>query len=124
MSMYNNYPGYAVAGYQLPQQLYNTQPTQPIGLKGRPVSSLDEARVANIDFDGSTFFFPDIANRKIYTKQINLDGTPSFKIYSLDETVVQPPQANYVTKEEFDAVVEELKTLKETLQQKQPKVNF
>lgn len=53
-------------------------------LKGRPVTSLDEARAAQIDFDGSVFFFPDIANGKIYTKQINLDGTATLKEYKTD----------------------------------------
>lgn len=46
-----------------------------IGLKGRPVSSLDEVRATSVDFDGSISFFPDLANKRIYTKQINLDGT-------------------------------------------------
>ena len=34
----------------------------------RPVASLDEVRAISIDFDGSVFYFPDYANRKIYTK--------------------------------------------------------
>ena len=53
-------------------------------LKGKPVSSLEEARATSIDFDGSIFFFPDLANKRIYTKQINMDGTAamfSYKIY-------------------------------------------
>lgn len=61
----------------------SSQQQQPafIGLKGRPVSSLEEARAAAIDFDGSVFFFPDLANKRIYTKQINLDGTASMNMY-------------------------------------------
>lgn len=91
-------------GYMLPQ-------TSISAFKGRPVSSLEEARAAQVDFDGSLFIFPDIANKKIYTKQINLDGTASLKMYNLDESVPnQQPQA-YVTKEEFDAVVGNLKAL-------------
>ena len=38
-----------------------------------------------IDFDGSTFFFPDLANKRIYTKQINIDGTASLNMYELKE---------------------------------------
>jgi hypothetical protein len=38
------------------------------GIKGRPVSSLEEARASMIDFDGSIFYFPDVANKRIYTK--------------------------------------------------------
>lgn len=65
-----------------------SQQPQPafIGLKGRPVSSLEEARAAAIDFDGSVFFFPDLANKRIYTKQINLDGTASMKRKSYIES--------------------------------------
>jgi hypothetical protein len=54
-------------------------------LKGRPVASFEEARATTIDFDGSTFFFPDLANKRIYTKQINLDGTASLYVYELRE---------------------------------------
>jgi hypothetical protein len=49
------------------------------------VSSLEEARATSIDFDGSIFYFPDLANRKIYTKQINLDGTATLNMYELRE---------------------------------------
>ena len=45
------------------------------GIKGRPVSSLDEVKGAMIDFDGSVSFFPSIANGKIYTKQNEIDIT-------------------------------------------------
>ena len=34
-----------------------------------------------IDLDGSLWVFPNIANGKIYTKQINNDGTASFGTY-------------------------------------------
>jgi hypothetical protein len=50
---------------------------QPNGWNNRirPVSSIEEVRAASIDFDGSVFYFSDLANKRIYTKQINLDGT-------------------------------------------------
>lgn len=79
-------------------------------IKGRPVSSIEEARAISIDFDGSIFYFPDLANKRIYTKQINMDGTASLKVYEFkEEPVVTTPQ--YVTKEEFE---EALKKLKQT----------
>ena len=57
------------------QNYYQPNYRQQIpALKGRPVSSIDEARATSIDFDGSVFYFPDLANKCIYTKQINLDG--------------------------------------------------
>ena len=78
------------------------------GLKGRPVSSIEEARCASIDFDGSTFFFPDLANQRIYTKQINMDGTSSFNMYQLTEMPPQFDSNRFVTREEFEAVIRSL----------------
>ena len=51
-------------------------------LKCRPVSSKEEARAFQIDLDGSLWVFTDIGNEKIYTKQINNDGTATFKTYT------------------------------------------
>ena len=59
--MYNNY-------YAQTQQPLQTYRTANASLKGRPVASFDEARAMPIDFDGSIFFFPDLANKRIYTK--------------------------------------------------------
>jgi len=52
--------------YQPP--ITQTQRQPMLGLKGRPVSGLEEVRAAAIDFDGTVSFFPDLANGKIYTK--------------------------------------------------------
>lgn len=105
---YNNYNlPYNNGYYQQSNQTFNNSNQQySMGLKGRPVSSLEEVRAAQIDFDGSLFVFPDVANKKVYTKQINLDGTASVKIYSLCENAIPTPQ--YVTKEELDAIIGEL----------------
>ena len=59
------------------------------GLKGRPVSSFEEARASIVDFDGSVFYFPDLANKRIYTKQINMDGTALINVYEFKEIPVQ-----------------------------------
>ena len=77
-------------------------------LKGKPVSSIEEVRAAQVDFDGSLYIYPDIANQKVYTKQINPDGTASLNTYALQREVI-PKQPTYVTKEEFDSVIEQLK---------------
>lgn len=99
-----NYPTYQ--GYMPRPQPYAAEPNYPV-IKGRPVSSFEEARASMIDFDGSVFYFPDLANHKIYTKQINLDGTPSLKVYEL---VAQPTTAStsLVTKAEFEQTVNNL----------------
>lgn len=86
------------------------QPQAFIGLKGRPVSSLEEARAAAIDFDGSVFFFPDLANKRIYTKQINLDGTTSMNMYEYKEVPTEAfNSSNFVTRQEFDETLNDIK---------------
>lgn len=118
-----------------------SQQQQPafIGLKGRPVSSLEEARAAAIDFDGSVFFFPDLANKRIYTKQINLDGTASMNMYEYKEVPTEAfNSSNFVTRQEFDETLNDIKgalnmIAQQTQQQKQqskaeeqskPQINF
>lgn len=87
-----------LAAYVMPQ----TQ--QPAYIKGRPVASLEEARVAQIDLDGSTFIFPDLGNKRIYTKRINADGTATLQSYVLADTPEEPQPVAYVTKEEFSSL--------------------
>ena len=94
-SNYNYYPQQTqqsqTQSYQNPQinpiyqQNYLRQAPPQVTLKGRLVSSLEEARATSIDFDGSIFYFPDLANKRIYTKQINLDGTVLLNMYELKE---------------------------------------
>lgn len=72
-------------------------------IKGRPVVSIEEARAAQIDLDGSLFVFTDIGNKKIYTKQINLDGTATLNTYSLVENVA--PTESYVTRAELENAI-------------------
>lgn len=94
--------------YPRPGIQYVDQTQPQMGIKGRPVSSIEEARAISIDFDGSVFYFPDLANRCIYTKQINMDGTASLNVYELkNEPVVSSPQ--YVTREEFETTLAQLK---------------
>jgi hypothetical protein len=86
----------------------------------RPVSSLEEVRASVIDFDGSVFYFPDTANKRIYTKQINLDGTALLNMYVMQDIPVTPPPeqlaAAYVSKDEFQQTItlllEEMNKLK------------
>lgn len=112
LSMYNYYR----------QQPYQTrpatyQPQMPIqqGLKGRPVSSVEEARAASIDFDGSIFYFPDVANNCIYTKQINMDGSASLNVYELRKMPLQNMSVNidtasFITRDEFEQAIARLRS--------------
>ena len=77
---------------------------------------MEEARATSIDFDGSIFYFPDLANKRIYTKQINIDGTASLYVYELRETPIEnevggfvPSVEKFVTREEFERVLAELR---------------
>lgn len=108
---------------QLQQQYNNMFPMmqQQQFLKGRPVSSLEEARASMIDLDGSLFVFTDIANNKIYTKQIMLDGTAELKTYELvEQNKSQAEHKNSnecVSKKEFDEVIGKLKKQIEVLKE-------
>ena len=100
--------------YQIPGYLRQAPPQ--VTLKGRLVSSLEEARATSIDFDGSVFYFPDLANKRIYTKQINIDGTASLYVYELREIPIEenkssfvPSVEKFVTREEFERVLAELR---------------
>ena len=81
---------------------------QPM-LKGRPVTSIEEVKASSVDFDGTVFYFPDVANKRIYTKQINLDGTATVLMYELKEVPVDQPV--FVTREEFESAIKQIKGL-------------
>ena len=127
-----NYPTY-------PQQQQYVQPVQNQGYGNykmmpyvqnitcpqvRPVSSIEEVRACPIEFDGSIFYFPDIANKKIYTKFVNMDGTVSINLYELstlsNNTDHQIDTSTYVTRAEFEDVVNQLK---QALKQEVPQSN-
>lgn len=132
--MYQNYNYY-------PPQTQTARPTSAVStpsmlapqapiLKGRPVSSLEEVRATGIDFDGSIFFFPDLANKRIYTKQINLDGTATLNMYELTSLPVAATPGDYITREEFEMALSQLKSaltpppIEETPQPAQQNFNF
>lgn len=102
-----------------PTQSYYYQPQTaqvraPVfGLKGRPVTGLEEVRAAAVDFDGTISFFPDLANGRIYTKQCNVDGTAALNMYEIKEipTAIPEASANYVTREEFNNTMSALKQI-------------
>lgn len=126
-SNYNYYPQQTQVTqqqpiYQMPSYLRQAPPQA--GLKGRLVTSLEEARATSIDFDGSVFYFPDLANRRIYTKQINMDGTATLCVYELRETPIEkndsvlvPSVEKFVTREEFEQVLAQLKLLQKPTDQ-------
>lgn len=112
-------PNYNPYQTMAPQPRYQFQ--DPNFLKGRPVTSIDEVRATSIDFDGSIFYFPDLTNNRIYTKQINMDGTPSFKVFEQRTLPLETaPTGNFVTRDEFEQVIAQLKNMLIPAQSKQP----
>lgn len=122
MEMEQQYPQYA--------QQSTYQPQKPMFMKCRAVTSLDEAKASIIELDGSINVFTDIGNKKIYTKQINLDGTATLNTYTLQEDTQpqqaqpeapkeQPEELPYVRQEELEAVCrnfsQQLKELQDEL---------
>lgn len=89
-------------------------------LKCRPVSSKEEARAAQIDFDGSLWVFTDVGNEKIYTKQIMNDGTATFKTYAFVKDENPYSSTEFVTKDEFNKVIQSLLAAIPNLQQDVP----
>lgn len=136
--MYQNYGYYSpvqqpmnqqtIPNYAQPNYLRTAQSQN--GLKGRLVSSLEEARATSIDFDGSIFYFPDLANKRIYTKQINMDGTATLNVYELKETPImnENPQMsqsmnNFITRDEFEQVIGQIQQkLSKEVAQVQPNI--
>lgn len=117
------------------QSLSNMRPMQQMNyqssplLKGRLVSSFEEAKAASIDFDGSIFYFPDLANRRIYTKQINMDGTATLNMYELKEIPVANPMSameteSFITREEFEQAINQLRMDLQPIQQAPQKITF
>ena len=101
----NQQAGYG--GYNRPMPQYPPQwtPAANVNQQVRPVSSIEEVRACPIDFDGSVFYFTDVANHRIYTKQINLDGTVSINLYELKTDQFADSSAQYVTKQEFENAI-------------------
>ena len=101
---YPNQPQQTYAPRQVPYEM----PQQNL-LKGRFVSSVDEVRAAQVDFDGSIFIFPDIANKKIYTKQIDLNGNVKLEEYDWVPIEKTAAVGDFVTKQEFEETMAKVK---------------
>ena len=103
--MYNYYQ-------QQPNTSYLKQPTYlqtPPILKGHPVSSLEEVKATSIDFDGSIFYFPDIANKRIYTKTVDMNGIAALNMYELKPLPQEnQPTGDFITRQEFEQAMTEI----------------
>lgn len=82
----NPYPD-RLAQLQAQQQQYN-QPqynpqmqTQPIGLNGEIVDSIDVVKAKNVDMSGNVTYYPKADLSEIFTKQLMPDGTSRIVTY-------------------------------------------
>lgn len=116
--MYPTYMPYQ----QYPQRQDYRQPMmqQPVipqnnGFNCLPVTSKAEAEVFQIPFDGSTTYFVDTANGKIYAKTFNaMTGAAPLISFSRDaETVVAAPE--YATVEVVEGMKKTINRLAEDL---------
>lgn len=103
------YPQFAAHQPTMPQipQPYMAQPqVNPNMLKCRAVTSIDEAKASIIDLDGSVHVFTDLGNKKIYTKQINLDGTATLNTYVLEQPIPVKAEETplYVKQDELETI--------------------
>ena len=102
---WNNYNPYGYAPPQtfLPQQnVQQMQPTQPQMLRCVPVTSRAEVDAFQIPFDGSTTYFADTSNGKIYTKTFNFNNGTAPVVAYIRESDVPAPQ--YATLDDLNAL--------------------
>ena len=85
-----------------PQTMSNTAPS----LRCIPVTSQSQADTFQIPFDGSTTYFVDTSNGKIYAKTFDFNTGAAPLVTYVRETIGPVPQ--YATIEDLNALREEL----------------
>lgn len=103
-----NYYGYNPANTYMPQMPPQNapQPSAP-ALRCIPVTSRAEVDGFQIPFDGSTTYFADTSNGKIYAKTFNFSNGTAPVVTYIRENDVPVPQ--YATIEDLNALREEFK---------------
>lgn len=87
------YPDYQTGMYgaipQMQDRLNRMEQACVPPIRGRAVTSVEEARAAQIGLDGTPSFFPSPSEGKVYEKAIDLNGMPVFKVYVLSKGATQ-----------------------------------
>ena len=109
MSGYGNNYG---NGYATTQQNTMQQSQQIARLSY--VTCIDEAKAAQIPFDGSITVFVNVQNGEIYTKQLDNNGLADLKLYRRIQNVAQQ-NVQYVPVQDFNALTERVKMLESRL---------
>ena len=98
---------------QIPQPMQTPIQSEKF-FKTLPVTSFDEAKAAMISFDGSLNIYVDTQHDRIYTKQLTNNGLAELKVYTLSKE--NEPKENvveYVTKADYDKLLEKVNKLQE-----------
>ena len=119
MNAYGNYgAGIPPFGYQqqVQQPRFQTQrPQYRISVNSRVVFSQEEFHAIPADLDGSLLLCPDLNNKTIWAKQLDLE---TGKVDTMQFQMVPPPPApEYVDAGTFRATIDELKEMIRGLQQ-------
>ena len=100
---------------QIMQQQFPQMPQQPLGLKGRLVSSIEEVRAMPVDMDGSETYFPHPASNSIFTKAIDMNGNQVIRRYVLEQDSNGNQDVTQVMQSTIDDMEKRIKTLEEIL---------
>lgn len=80
-------------------------------LKGRMVTSVDEAKASQFDLDGSITYFPSPAENKIYAKTLDNNGLPIF----LEFVQTNPIQPKEMECNVVDSLVKRIERIEKEL---------
>jgi len=105
VQQYQGYPQ-VTPSISAAQPLNTPQQVPQQGFICRPVTSRAEAEVFQIPFDGSTTYFVDTANGKIYAKTFNLNTGAAPIVTFVPEAAA--PAVQYATIDDLNALREEL----------------
>lgn len=97
-------------------------------LLGRPVESIEMAKLTEYQLDGSTSYFPLADSSAIVTKQLQTDGTTKTIVYKpVDEKPVDKPsyvtiddlnkEINKIDLSDIDDLKEEVREIKKSLKE-------
>lgn len=125
----NNY-GYNPYGTYMPQrtmqqpiqQIQQPTETNPVMngqrpvLSGKPVDSIEMAKMTEYQLDGSVSYYPLTDGSAIVTKQLQMDGTSKIVVFKpTTNEVKETPK--YLVKDDLDDLKDEINDIKQELKE-------
>jgi hypothetical protein len=90
-------------------EVIDMYPNFTYGLNGHEVSNIEEARAAQIIPNGMIYYFPSMAEGRIYAKTTDMNGGLIFNVYELRE------QKKPVTIEQLEKKIDRLEKMVEEM---------